>query len=608
MKRKICLILFVLFVSTSFSVSSADNNPQQSLTVNAIGAIAPTDITSSNETEKTTEKLPPVEKSSLVKEVKIMGNKLLSREKIAAYISTCPGEPINEIKLQKDVQVIKDTGYFQEVIVKQHKTPEGIVVDFAVEENPVVKKIEFEGNTLFSSKDLSRLMSTKENEILNYNDVRDDMKTIESYYHDKGFSIMKVVNITTPVPGESNSVVFTIVEGVIEKVLLEGNNNTHDNVILRELKMKPGDVFNQEMLMADGRRIFNLNYFTNVVPKPFPGSDSNSIVIVWSVEEKKTSAINLGGSFGSSQEFSFFVDLNLDNFNGNAELISLKGEWGKKITSYQLKYHNPWIGKERTSFTARLWNTDSQFDDYDYGKALRRGGDLVFGRELSEAWDASVKTKLERVEPKDTNSNYNIFMLGGSLSYDTRDYWMNPSKGDYYSFSLENNNNLFGVVPNAVNMTKYFINIQNFFPVVDKQVIATRLSWGEIYGDIKDKDPERLFIGGGTTVRGFTDTKPFARGSRRLLGSAEYRITFNDMFQGVLFYDFGKMGEVDSKNVNFEGDNSWHSGFGFGFRINSPLGPIRLDFGWTDPKGNLVDTETNEREYSAIHFNIGHAF
>ena len=107
-------------------------------------------------------------------------------------------------------------------------------------------------------------------------------------------------------------------------------------------------------------------------------------------------------------------------------------------------------------------------------------------------------------------------------------------------------------------------------------------------GDIEES--EEYYVGGPNTVRGyraFPDS--FGRGKHRLVTNVEYRLLFNDTFQALFFVDWGwaqSLGDI----------TNGHIGKGFGFRVMSPLGPIRLDFGIDDE--NVMRT----------HFNIGHVF
>lgn len=539
-------------------------------------------------------------------DLKVTGNVHVPVSEISSVLATKKGGFINKIKLLRDRRAIEKLGFFEDVQSRVYENQEGQVVEFIVRENPFVLDVSFDGNTVFDSEKLKELLTMKKGTILNRKELQQDKSSIEAFYHNAGYTFAKVVKIKDQKIASGSVVSLVIREGVVEKIIVEGNTTTKEKVITRELKMSPGDVFNQNELMNDGRRVFALNFFKDVRPRFFPGSEKGKYVIAWNVEEKRTNSFNFGGSFGSSYGFSVFADLHLSNYDGWGRLISLKGQWGASVSSYQLKYQDPWFMEPKTSMTSRLWNTDSEIDYSSEGESYRTGGDFALSRKLDDNWSVSGKTKYESVRPKDDDEDdYRIFGLTGSVSYDTRDIWMNPTKGYFSKVSVENNNGLLG---GTVYTTRYFLSNDFFFPVMDKNVLATHLSWAEAFGEIEDA--ERFSLGGGNTVRGYADGEPIARGSRRLVSNVEYRLTLNDIFQGVAFYDFGFMGAVDKGDVFFEGDNSLRSGWGLGFRINSPMGPIRIDFGWTDPKGYLIDEgeDTEKRRYSAVHFNIGHAF
>ena len=102
------------------------------------------------------------------------------------------------------------------------------------------------------------------------------------------------------------------------------------------------------------------------------------------------------------------------------------------------------------------------------------------------------------------------------------------------------------------------------------------------------------YVGGGTTVRGYSDLSPFAVGDTQLITSLEYRFLFTRTFQTILFVDAG---HATSSTRDIFNIKSYKVGKGIGVRLNiPPLGPIRLDFG------------IDEIGESRIHFNIGHAF
>ena len=183
--------------------------------------------------------------------------------------------------------------------------------------------------------------------------------------------------------------------------------------------------------------------------------------------------------------------------------------------------------------------------------------------------------------------NYSICLsYTYSLKYDTRDIRFNPLNGIHAIASIENG---FTFRSDSLGFTKYDLKASNFFQTFDKQTIATRVVVGKINGNIEST--EYYFVGGPNTIRGYEEyPNSFAYGRAQLLGNIEYRFLLSEIFQLLLFVDAGW---ASSYSANpFEGK----VGKGVGFRINSPLGPIRIDFGIDE----LGDMRT--------HFNIGQVF
>lgn len=113
---------------------------------------------------------------------------------------------------------------------------------------------------------------------------------------------------------------------------------------------------------------------------------------------------------------------------------------------------------------------------------------------------------------------------------------------------------------------------------------------------------EQYYVGSDNTVRGYKDGI-FAKGTQRALFNFEYRYIFSDMFVGVLFYDIGQainqVYDPLDEDRNFRQHHGWGSGMGFGLRVITPMGPIRLDYGWPQYK---------EFADGYISFNMGHVF
>jgi outer membrane protein insertion porin family len=214
--------------------------------------------------------------------------------------------------------------------------------------------------------------------------------------------------------------------------------------------------------------------------------------------------------------------------------------------------------------------------------------DVAVGLPHSYELRSTHKAKIENVYVSETDStrSYSIQSYAYSLSYDTRDIKFSPLNGVYHFVTIENG---FKLKSNALQFTRYDASFSNFFQTAEKQTIATRLMIGKINGNIEMT--EYYYIGGPNTVRGYIEYPySFGFGRSQLLGNVEYRFLLSDIIQFLFFVDAGWASSMGSDFTKGK------VGKGFGFRINSPLGPIRIDFG-IDELGEM-----------RTHFNIGHIF
>ena len=324
-------------------------------------------------------------------------------------------------------------------------------------------------------------------------------------------------------------------------------------------------------------------------------STKNAYDLIISVKEKSTDSVNFGGGWGQRSGGFLYSDLNINNFLGTGQLIALRGQWGRSLQTYQFKYHNPWMFGKRRSFTYRAWNTQGNFgfnNSFVSGTRpeKRYGMDMAVGIPHNYETRSSHRVKIEDVKISETSdttaSNYSIQSYAYRLTYDTRDVKFNPLNGSLHSYSVEN---AFKLKDNSLTFTKYDVNLSNFFQTFEKQTIATRVMIGRINGSIETT--EYYYIGGPNTVRGYVEyPNSFGTGKTQLLGNIEYRFLINEIFQFLFFVDAGWASSLGSDIFNGK------VGKGAGIRINSPLGPIRIDLG------------IDELGESRTHLNIGHVF
>jgi outer membrane protein insertion porin family len=539
------------------------------------------------------EKLGTIEVSPLITGIEIRGNFLIPDKEIMDVVFSRIGDSLLQEKIRGDLKAIYALGYFSDVSADFVPLAGGTKVIFEVAENPKLLDIIVERNTVYSTAEILSLISTRTGEILNFKGLQEDIEKINSHYQENGYVLARVIDVETD---EINNVLrIKIVEGIVESITLEGNETTRDYVILRELKTKAGSVLNEKTLKKDLRRVFNLGFFSEVAPNFEPGSAPDKVIIVLKIKETRTSTINFGGGFGEREGWFGFIDLSINNLMGTAQGLLIRGQSGQELSTYQFKYFNPWLFPERfgdhTSFTFRRWWTIGRDIYLSEQNARYNGFDVSIGKPLFDYYNIAWTLGSELVQPYN-DSTFNAYQsdtIGLTLSYDTRDFWLNPTEGRFYSTSLKQ-----GWKHASGSTTGFFKigwDLNHYYPVFENQVLALHGGAGIGFDDVPIG--EEYWAGGANTVRGYWP-KDAKRGKRKLILNGEYRLNFSELFQGVFFYDWGNA--WDSGPPQFD---NFVSGWGPGLRINTPLGPIRLD--WGVPGGKTFSE-------GIMHFSIGQAF
>ncbi|MFA5839594.1 MAG: BamA/TamA family outer membrane protein [Candidatus Margulisiibacteriota bacterium] len=533
-----------------------------------------------------------IEVSASIIAIEVRGNTVVPLKNIEDVIFSQTGEKLLEEKVNSDVKAIYAMGLFQDTSVSFESEKNGTRIIFNVTENPIINEISIEGNTVYSTKTLLGSMETKANQILNFNTLRDDIQRIADRYKKDGYILARVADVQTDQKTQVLSI--KIIEGVIEAITLKGTEQTQDYVILRELTTKPGKPLNENILKKDLRRVFNLGFFSEVNPVFDAGSTPDKAVLQLNIKETRTSTVNFGGGYGEREGWFGFTDLSINNLFGTAQGLLIRGQAGQQLSTYQFKYNDPWFLPdhfgERTAFTARRWLTigrDIYLTDQD---AVYNGFDLSVGKTINDNFSLTYTLGSELVKPY-TDATFEAYQsdtIGITLAYDTRDFWLNPKGGRYYTLQLKQG---WKYTTSCADFFKIVGDVNHYFLVRENQVFAFHLGAGLGFGSIPIG--EEFYAGGANSVRGYNPSDDH-RGTRKVITNFEYRMDFGDMFQGVLFYDWGNAWYAGAPDPS-----SFIAGWGPGVRVTTPLGPIRLDYGM--PVGENAGT-------GILHFSIGQAF
>ena len=528
--------------------------------------------------------------ASKITAISVSGNVHVRSDQIIEAIFSKVNDNIEQDKIKNDMKAIYALGYFADVSASFEAFKDGTKIIYIVKENPELKEILVSGNTVYSSAQISEIMGIKTGKIFNFKSLRDGIDSLNKKFKKDGYTLARVVDVAR----DNDRVSIKILEGMVEGVTLEGNDVTKDYVILREMDTKVGGIFNEEIFSKDLRRIFNLGFFSEIVPEFQPGSTSDKMILVLKLKETRTNTINFGGGYGEREGWFGFTDLAINNLMGTAQGLMIRGQAGQQLTTYQFRYTNPWFLPNklgpRTSYTFKLWNTQGNDIYLTQQDQFNVGFDMALGKTYKDTIGSSIYFGSESVWPRSgaTFEAYTSDYIGLSLSLDTRDVWMNPTKGIYHVLSVKQG---WKFASSQTNFFKIGLDLNTFKPLAAQQVLANHFGVGIGLGDIPIG--ELYWAGGPNTVRGY-GLSEIKRGVRKVIANIEYRYTFNEMFQGVFFFDWGNTWDSGSPVLT-----DFIAGWGPGIRFNTPLGPIRLDYG--------VGTAKTWPE-GILHFSIGQAF
>ncbi len=542
----------------------------------------------------------------------VQGNENISKDLIISQIASNLGDVFSKENMEKDMKAVYDLGYFKDVNIKLESFRDGYKVVFVVVENLPIKEISIEGNTIVSEEEMREVMVLQEGQIFSQKILKNDLDRISQLYKDRGYLLINIKDINFD---EEGKLWINISEGRLEKIVIEGNDKTKEKIITREINIEPGDLFNFEKVKKSLQKIYNLGYFEDVSMKLEPGAEEDSIVLVIEVIEKNTGKFGIGAGYNSEEGLMGFTSYEENNLFGGGQKVQAKVELGGR-TTYKLSFLEPWLADTPTSFGFEVYDTINHKEDKEEEVILaeydeeRLGGRLIFGRKISDSVKLGLELKSERVTydlisgtlPEDTNEGLTNSLVP-TFSYDTRDNVFEPTSGWYHSFSLEKAGGFLG---GDYDFTKYNLTLSTYIStkIVEEIIdirsiekITDKLSKGVValraIGGIADTSLPSFAeykVGGMNTVRGY-DYGEFS-GDKSLVFNAEFRLPLSDNFQAVLFADWGNtwdIGEsIDVLDLKF--------GKGIGIRFDTPIGPIRLDYG------------IGEEGIGQTYFSIGHTF
>ncbi len=520
-----------------------------------------------------------------------------------------------------------------------------------------IRTLPANSSTVLKQSDVDGIFQNQYGKKLNAVELQAAIKQLNQLYQKQGYNLAQVVDVEEL--GTDGNLKLVIAEGLIEDVQVRFINkegalvddkkkpitgNTRPFIVTREAELKPGKIFNRNTAEKDLRRIYGLGIFDDVRVSFAPGTDPAKVVLQLNVIEKKTSSILAGGGISSTSGLFGTLSYNQLNIGGNAQKLGAEFQIGTKSDIlFDLSFTDPWIATDpnRTAYTANIFNRKSTSLVFDGGKTpsyvpsttggtdtpriLRQGGGVTFSRPLNgdpfsdSAWRGSLGVQYQRVSirdvngsaivPKDSKGNDlsfsktgqdDLFTVQFALTQDVRNSATDPTQGSLLKLGVDQS---IPIGLGNIMMTKARASFTQYTPVKlisftpGSQALVFNVQGGTILGDLPPY--EAFSLGGTSSIRGYEDGD-VGSGRSYVQATAEYRFPIVSIVGGEIFADYGSdLGSgssVPGDPAGSRGKPGNGFGYGAGIRVNSPIGPIRVDYA------------INNLSESRIQFGIGERF
>ena len=555
-----------------------------------------------------------------VTKVTVEGDKQGNHDAIMDALKVKPGMEFTKDGIAADLHAIYQLGWFYDIVPEYNQVPEGVQVTYHVMENPVFKTLVVEGNTKVSTDKIKNIIDLTKDKIINLKDVNEKVRKVEAEYSKEGYILARVTDVRVLPSGE---LYVQVNEGVVEDFKIKGNTKTKDYVITREMKLKKGQPFNSKDARRSMQRIYNLGYFEDVNIKLNPGKAPNAVDVEITVVEMNTGTFGIGAGYSDADGFLGMVSVGDKNFRGTGDKVNIRWEFGgdsENNKNYEFSYTKPWLDDKETSVGLSIYDMTNEYADYDHdGDEIarydkqRRGQELTFSRRTNNEYVANYLTLKNREDiykgvadgyeddyqyfegddPTDTDQtaaekaalaakrqkeNFGKTQsIAFARTFDSRDNVNDPHEGKRNSYSVE-----WAGLGGDFDFTKYSADLRYYYRMgASEDVLAFMVGAG--YADGTMPLSQRFAVGGSDSLRGYKDDQ--FKGNSMLRGTLEYRVPLMKKVQGVLFTDTGYAWDKDTENAFDLG--LMKSSYGVGLRINSPLGPLRLDYGIGEDGGRF---------------------
>jgi len=472
-----------------------------------------------------------------------------------------------------------------------------------------VGDISISGNTIIPTETLRALLKQNTGTIFAPSKIDADVTTLQDAFGKDGYIETRVQLVRKPnIETGAIDVEYRIRESekfFVESIRIEGNTKTKSIVLIRELALGPGEVFDSVRMKVSKQRLDNTRFFEEVNMTPettnIPGRKNLKIA----VREGRTGNLTFGAGFSSLERAVVFAEVTQSNFDlfnrrsgfqGDGQKFRLRLQLGSRSSEAILSFEEPWFLEQQLALGFSIFRTSSEFNSSVY-QEIRTGAEVYLRKRLFELVEGRLSYGYEIVDINDVQAGYTVVYpedetalskIGFQLLRDTRDKLVTTTRGNRVELISE-------VTTSALAGDADYYKLEakgaQFFPIFDtqNQVVSVlgRVGVLDAFGDTAQVPfYDRFYLGGPYTLRGFEfrdvgpkvnvlgDNVPVG-GNTYGFFSLEYSLDIVEPLRVALFYDAGF---VNAGAYDF-GTSRYNDNFGLGLRLMVAGAPLSLDYG-----------------------------
>ncbi len=525
--------------------------------------------------------------------------------------------------LGKIVSFYQNHGYMDVKVGEPRVKQEGrwIYITIPIEEGPQYKvgRVDIIQDLFKNKEYLLKQLEIRKAKVFSREVLRRDIMKLTDLFADKGYAYAEVIpEIKKDEKTHTVDIIFKINKGplvYVNRIEIEGNTRTRDKVIRRELLIVEQRPFSATRLKRSQDRVRRLGYFDDVNISTEKGVREDQMDVKVKVKERPTGTFSIGAGYSSVDKVILMGEISQRNLFGKGQILSFQGLFGARTTRYSLSFTEPYFRDTKLSLTLNLYDWEREYDDYTRDS---QGGGVRFGYLLtpntrvflgyryddSNLTDYSYYTSPIILESKDIHVTSSLEL---GLTRDTRNHFFDPTRGTRITLTYEHAGGFLGG-DSAFEKITFTGGI--YFPTLWQVTGHVRLGLGYVTEGKGGKLPvfEKFYLGGIDSVRGYRygDISPIDPETGERIGGERMFFVQNELIfplvksmglKGVIFFD---MGNVWGKDQDW-GLSDVRKSVGLGIRWLSPMGPLRIEWGY-----NLNTKEGEDK--SNWNFRVGGQF